>query len=141
MLLAEIATRLTSTGVALGMLPGSTSTNAWTVYKSFMPEKPDKAVAVIETSGLAPYPRFSMGQPSFQVRVRGAPINESTTAYPDARLRIEKIKANLHGMTPATLSPAYFAGVWAEQEPFSLGLDENMRPEFSVNFRALRVST
>jgi hypothetical protein len=141
MLLAEIATRLASTGVALAKLPGSTDTNTWTVYKSLMPDKPDRAVVVVETGGSAPYGRFAMTEPAFQVRLRGSPINESTSAYADARLRIEQIKNNLHGMTPTTLSPAYYAAVWAEQEPFSLGLDENQRPEFSVNFRALRVST
>jgi hypothetical protein len=141
MLLNEIANRLTSTGVAVGKVPGSTSTLAWTVFESMMPSSPDKAIAVIEATGRAPFGRFSMTQPSLLVRVRGAPIDESTSAYNDARAQAEAVDAALHAMAPGTLSPAYYAGVWALSEPYPIGPDENLRPEFAQRFRALRVST
>lgn len=141
MLLDEVVSLLTSTGVAVAKLPGSTSTISWTIYKSLLPDRPDTAIVLTETSGEPPYGRFDAGRPTFQVRVRGARIDRSTSAYSDARAKIEEIKAALHARAASTLYGSYYAGIWAEQDAYALGYDENNRPELVVNFRTARDST
>ncbi len=137
--LDEIESHLVSQG--LGKTPGSTSTNAWTIYRTLMPESPDRVIGLFETSGEPPTAGAGVDKPGLQVRIRGPKMKESTGAYSTARTQIGSIKDTLHEFDPGSISGRHYGGMWAEQEPFSLGYDDNDRPELSCNFRTHRSRT
>ena len=137
MLLDEIGGVLSTGGVAsssgpfylwLGQLPDSTVI-------------PDRAVAILETGGYAPEARAELDRPTFQVLTRGAAVTAVSTAYEEARTKAEAVKTALHALAPGTYSGRHYGGVWAEQDPIHLGLDDSDRPLFSQNFRAMRSRT
>lgn len=137
-LLDEVASYLQSQNVA--GLPGTTQATAtgYTLFKSRLPEAPDKAIALFETGGFPNEDGESglLDRPTFQVRVR-ATIN----AYSTARTKIEAVRTALHQVGNESLSGRYFAGITAETAPLSLGYDANNRPGLVMNFRALRSRT
>jgi len=134
-LLAEIGTRLSTQGIA-----SSSGVDGWLLALSHLPDSTaiqDKIVALTETPGGPPMGRVELDFPSFQVRVRGESLRNGSSAYTEGRAKIEAIKLDLHGLAPGTYSSWYYAGVWAEQEPFFLELDSHERPHWVCNFRAL----
>lgn len=136
--LDELSALLTSSTVA-------GSTMGWPVYLGHMPDSTaigDKAVAVIDQTGLGYVPRVGLERPAFQVIVRGEPVNQTSTAYEDAQARAQVIAKALRDYSgqPST-SGARLAGVWNDSGPFFAGFDESLRPQFSANYRAQREST
>ncbi len=138
-LLDEVATYLQTQAVA--GLPGSTVVTAsgWTLAKGYLPEAPDKVVALFETGGRANEQNAVTGlldRPTFQVRVRS-----SVLAYSTARTKIEAVRTALELVGNESLSSRYYAGILSETAPLSLGLDANKRPHLAMNFAALRSRT
>lgn len=139
MLVDEIGTRLSTQGIA-----SSSGESGWYLFLGMMPDSTaiaDKAVSITETPGGPPYARIELDEPHFQLRVRGASLFDASSAYVEARAKMEDAKLALHGLTPGTYSGWYYAGLWAMQEPFLLEYDANNRPNLACNFRALRSRT
>lgn len=134
MLVDEIAARLVSQ--AVGIAPATTGTSTqWTVYKMFIPDAPDRVVAVFPSGGGASWPRDAYRTPTFQVRVRG-PGRGASTALGRCELVItalDKVQATLSGTT--------FVDIRQAGDVLPLGYDNNNRPEFSINFETIRAST
>jgi hypothetical protein len=97
-------------------------------------------VAVVETAGFPNLARVEVDQPGFQVRVRGEAVG-SSSAYTEARDKIDAIKLDLHGIAPGSLSGRHYVGIWAEQDPFLLEYDMSNRPHLICNFRVMRSRT
>jgi hypothetical protein len=138
-LLDEIGARLSTQSVA-----SSSGVDGWLLVLSLLPDSTaiqDKVVALTETPGGPPYGRVELDRPSFQVRVRGESMENGSSAYTEGRAKIEQVKTELHGLTPGTYSSWYYAGIWAEQDPFFLEIDSDNRPHWICNFRALRSRT
>lgn len=140
MLLDEIAGRLISGNIA----SSSGSGVGWYLWRSFMPDSTDiaaRAVALIETGGLPEMLNLEIARPTFQVLVRGAPIDQVSTGYEEAALKAEQIKMDLHFLTGTALSGVTYYQIQAVGEPGFIGEDLSRRPMFSCNFRAWRQST
>jgi hypothetical protein len=101
----------------------------------------DKVVALIQTPGSPPMAGLDVDQPGFQLRVRGASIGDSTSAYTDAEAKAVQIVNDLHSITPGSLSGRHYPGIYAVQSPFLLEYDDSMRPHMVCNFRAFRSRT
>lgn len=138
-LVAEIGARLASQGVAsssgeggfylaLGTLPDSTVL-------------PDRMMAVIQTGGQAPDAATEVDRPGFQIITRGQPLDDVATAYSAAETKAQAAKTALHAITPGALSTRHYVGIWATQDPFFIGYDDEYRPLFSQNFVAQRSRT
>ena len=98
-----------------------------------MPESPDNCICVMDTGGFAP----SIGpyyHPSVQILVRG-----TVGSYSETIAQAQALCITLHAYygTPSG-SSFYYAGVWSLGDPFYIGVDENNRPLFSINFRIQR---
>jgi len=121
----ELAARLLAAGVAGG-------STGWGLYRGYLPDEPDAAVAIFETGGPPPDTRAAVEYPSFQLRVRG-PAED----YATARTRIEAVRAALHGRE-AELGDAwvYLHAQHSGVQP--LGRDARRRPGFVLNFIAMR---
>lgn len=131
--LDEIATHLESEGVVGGA-------TGWTVYKAFLPDTPNQAVALFLTSGEEPYVKKSSAEtaydrPGLQVRVRGG-----VRDFEGAIAKIQEVFEALHANEPTPGSGdktiIYLYGT--NSAPLPLGLDENDRPGYTWNFRTYR---
>ena len=133
MILDELATYLIAQGV------GSTSQSAiWAVFKGFEPATPDKCISLFETGGdpNEQHEATPIDRPTFQVRVRSDDYGYST-----GRTKIAAARTALELVGNTSLSGRRYVHVVAMSEPISLGLDENQRPRFVQNFRAIRSRT
>ena len=140
-LASEIAQRLVDQNV--GGLPGTTDVtdNTYTVMQGFLPAAPDRVVAVYETGGYPPEVQPEMDYPTFQVRVRTA-----AWEYSSGRARLELARLALHGVTNTTLNSTAgtawtYVSILAAGDALAVGLDANNRPEFTLNFEAVRSRT
>ncbi|MBZ4662770.1 MAG: hypothetical protein JG776_452 [Caloramator sp.] len=97
------------------------------VFFAQIPENPDNLIAIFETGGYEPELLFdkAIEYPTFQIWVRGL-------GYEETRNRIQEIFKLLNGNTDI------YPLIKAMQSPVSLGLDENNRWEFSVNFKVFK---
>lgn len=137
--------------LAAQSLASSSGANGWVLYKGWLPDSTvlaDKAVALIETGGMPPSPgRIEVEYPTFQVKVRGGVLMQSTGAYLAARTEAEAIKTALHGLGPVQLPSSSAASAWyyrdivALQSPAFVGMDAQQRPVFVCNYRADRSRT
>ena len=112
----------------------STGAITTTVYKGFMPEKPDDAFAVIETGGFPAVHGMSSGpgnalleHPTFQLIRR-------SSSYATAATAMQSAFDLLDGLQQRTINSTRYAYVEAQQSPFSLGRDESDRSRIVVNF-------
>lgn len=133
MLLDEIATKLISAAVGVA---GSTA--SWSVKKNFVSPSPDRIIVVTETGGFPNQGHASalIDKPTFQLRVRGPKGGSST-----ARTKIGDARTALEGVNAVTLTGRYYVMIQAHAEPTFLGFDANQRPEYVMNFTALRSRT
>ena len=138
-LLSEIGTRLSDSTLA-----SSSGKNSWTLIESYLPDStalPDKIVALLQTGGPPPDAYTEVDRPGFQVLVRGESLNAASSGYDDAEQESQDIKADLHAITPGSLSGRHYVGIWADGDPFLLEYDQSMRPVIATNYTALRSRT
>ncbi|OHD24748.1 MAG: hypothetical protein A2Y38_06010 [Spirochaetes bacterium GWB1_59_5] len=126
MVLDDLADYISSGGVAT------------TTYRGWMPEKPDEAIQLVETGGMAPVPQMSgttgvvvEERPSVQV-VRRSP------SYQRARVEMNVIFGLLQGLGGRTINGTDYKWVEAIQSPFVLGQDESGRTLMACNFRVFK---
>lgn len=98
-----------------------------------MPETPNECVALFDTGGsettVGPYYRSSV-----QILLRG-----EVGGYSEVHDRAFSINALLYGYSGVpTSSSLYYTGIWSLGDPFYIGVDEENRPLFSINFRIQR---
>lgn len=133
MILDELATYLRSQGVA------STSQSAsWAVFEGFEPDTPDKCISLFETGGdpNEQHEATPIDRPTFQLRVRSDDYGYST-----GRSKVAAARTSLELIGNTTLSGWRYIHVVAMSEPVSLGVDENQRPRWVQNYRAIRSRT
>jgi hypothetical protein len=100
--------------------------SGFTGYKSYLPNEPDQAVAILETGGREPDKDFAF--PTFQVLVRAGPF-----AYDVARAEMDEVFQSLHN---ATISGYVY--VFAISDPTPVGYDQLNRPVLSLPLKAMK---
>lgn len=142
MFLDEVGALLASSSVGVA---SSSGMGSYVLIKGHLPDSsqlPHRVLALVETPGGAPDAGdTNLDYPGLQVLVRGEPRNQASSCYSDARRKIQDARDTLHRLTPGSYGGRYYAGMWAQQEPFLLYFDEQARPVFGVNFLALRSRT
>jgi len=115
------------------------------IFRGHMPDSTvlgDKAVALVMTGGAADDARVEIDRPGLQVMVRGASIQQASTAYEEAEGVMLLVKNALHEFTGQPSSSAFhYVGIWQRSGPTFLGFDQSWRPRFSTNFRVQRSRT
>lgn len=104
-------------------------TSGWAIFIGKLPQKPETAIAIVNTGGETSNPKYLLDYPSVQVLLRGAK-NGYQTAYSKALA----IKNALLGLPSQTINSDWWVQVNMIGEIASLGFDENDCPMFSVNF-------
>jgi hypothetical protein len=97
-----------------------------------MPATPDACVVVSPSGGGSPDPKWRLDYPSVQVRVRG-PKND----YVSAETKAKQVRAALLGLFSRIIPGGKLYSVTMPGDYTFLGWDDNLRPEFSLNFRLI----
>ena len=101
-----------------------------TVYGGFMPEAPDNCICLYETSGQSPlmtHDGQDILRPGLQVMVRN-------NDYATGRAIAETVKERLNRVTNQIVGGRFYLSVRANHEPAHLGVDQNSRHRWSLNF-------
>lgn len=117
-----------------------------TMFRGFLPEKPDAAVALYETGGFAPIRAMtgSAGQvtaerPRVQIVARATEYD-----YQTARTRMANAYAVLEGLMDRTVNGTRYLYAASVNSPFAMGRDAQGRVLIGCNFdvmKALSTST
>lgn len=122
----EVAAYLEAEGVA-------GSATGWPVFRGFMPASPDAVVALFPAGGTPGEGKYDLRYPQVQVRVRGAP-HEQTPPY----AKLEEIRQALRGVLNQTIGAGRYAHLIPASDVLALGQDANQRHEYTLTFRAAR---
>lgn len=135
MLLDDVSTILSDGGIGT-----AGSTEDWGLFTGFMPPLPDRVVGLFETGGTGSIRAMSSGpgltpaeQPRVQVMVRGSAFD-----YKQARVKANDIFKLLDQMNEKIVNSTRYLWAAAIQSPIGLGLDNNHRPEISLNFEFVK---
>lgn len=114
------------------------ATTGWSIHMTELPDDdntPDTCIAILDTGGIGPDPdpNKNIGNPTFQVIVRGARMG-----YQVAWDKARAIFVGLHGVANQTWNGTRYIQLFAESDILPLGYDEKKRPLFSMNFSVMR---
>lgn len=105
------------------------ATSGWGIFIGKLPSKPETAIAITATGGLASNPKYLLDYPSLQVLVRGA-----KNGYQAAELKARNVKDVLLGLSSQIVNSDKWVQVNMIGDVAFMGFDENDCPLFSVNF-------
>lgn len=109
-----------------------------TIYRGFMPEKPDDAVQILETGGQPPVHRMSASPGNAVEEVAGFQIIRRSPSYDRARASMNAIWKLLDGEGDRTINDVRYLWIEARQSPFALGRDDTDRTLMVCNFLAFK---
>ncbi len=104
--------------------------SGWTLEIASLPADPDKVSMITITGGEAPNPKWLLDFPTAQVMVRGV-----VGGYFAAEAEAVAVKDLLLGKASQTVNGDRWVSITMASDVGYLGMDENQRPLFSVNFR------
>lgn len=105
------------------------------VFLSLLPDKPDVAIGIVESSGLPPVRTMGNAGPpdveiaSFQITVRGA-----VDDYASARTTANEIYRVFASAGAEVLNSVSYLNFEALSSPFAAGYDANERPLIICNY-------
>ena len=114
------------------------ATTGWSIHLTIMPDDdntPDTCIAILDTGGSSPDPDPSknIGNPTFQVLLRGAKMG-----YQAAWDKMREVLVGLHGKHNEIWNGTRYISIFATSDILSLGYDESKRPLLSLNFSVMR---
>lgn len=110
-----------------------TLNGTWPIKIGRLIPAPDAQVAVVDTPGRTPNPKWLLDEPSIMFLIRG-----DKDKYIDSWNKGRAIKDRMLGMDPITLATGdRWDGVLALSDLAFLAYDGESRPTFSLNFRLI----
>jgi len=116
----------------IGNYAGSAPVSPATVFEihiSRLPAEPNTAIAILETGGKEPNPKWLVDYPSIQIIVRGAP-----NGYAAGKQKATDVKDALLGFTSADVNGDRWTCINMLGDINNLGYDSNNCPMWSLNF-------
>lgn len=104
----------------------------WAIYVGKMIDKPDRQICCYDIAGQPPNPKFLLDYPVVQIVIRGAPQD-----YAAVRLMAQNVQDVLLGQFPRAYNSDSWDAITVLSPLHLMGVDENDRPSFSTNFRAI----
>lgn len=108
------------------------ATTGWGIFIAREPLKPDQAITVYDTGGLAPDPKWLLDYPSVQIRIRG-----NKGDYQGTFIKAKQCKDVVLGCPSLDLNGDRWVSIVGLGDLISLGHDDNERPQFTTNFRLI----
>jgi len=103
------------------------------LFVALEPPSPNEVVSVFDTGGFDPDSNTDLENPTVMVRVRG-----DRGGYTETYSRARDVKDNLHELANETWNGTRYIGIWQVGDILFIGMDENDRPVFTLNFRIMR---
>lgn len=98
------------------------------IFKSYLPDADNEAIAILDTGGPKPDANISsMKNPMFQIIIRA-------NTYAAGKSTVDAIRSRLHGVQNRTIGSTYFYFIHAQSEGGHIGRNERGQDEFSMNF-------
>lgn len=107
-------------------------TGRWTSRIGRLTDTPNRQIAIYDTGGQEPNPKWLLNNPTAMVSVRGEPDE-----YAETWTKARDVFDALVGYESADLNGDRWVGIWAMGDINFLGYDEERRPEFTVNLRLI----
>jgi len=105
----------------------------WGIFIGPLPSNNDTVIVVNQApAGMDPYPHLLIDFPNIQVLVRG-----KAGGYQAARDKCGEVADALNGLTDTTVNSDVWQSVRQIGNIGFLGIDDNKRPLFSLNFTAI----
>lgn len=104
----------------------------WDLKIGKMVTTPNQIVALFDSGGQNPSPRWLLDYPTFQARIRG-----EKSDYAGAYTKARAVKDALLGVDSQDIGSERLVNIICMGDIGFMGYDENDRPEFVVNFRAI----
>lgn len=98
------------------------------IFVGFQPDISDNIITIYVSGGSSPSIPIDLEYPSIQVVVRN-------TSYATCESKAYSIFNALHTTGNTSIEGSTYQGIYANQQPFSLGKDDQNRSEFVINFR------
>jgi hypothetical protein len=112
---------------------GASSGTVWPIKTGRLLDTPDAQIALYDTPGINPNPKFLLDFPTFMVTVRG-PKDDYEAAYN----KIRAIRDVFLGMDPHNFGNGdRWDGVTGMGDINFLQWDDNSRPLFTANYRVI----
>lgn len=111
------------------LIAAHVAVSGWDVHTGIMPPTPDRAIALYDTGGLDPNPKWLIDFPTVQVLVRGG-VGDYIVAFQEAKT----LKDILLGVNAQTINGDRWDGINMNGDLGYIGRDEQNRPLFSMNF-------
>jgi len=105
-------------------------TTGWAGFLSRLPDSPDRAVNMVDTSGQTPNPKHLLDIVTIQALIRGVP-----DSYVDTWNKAKDVKDALLGLPSQEVNGDWWSGVLGLGDLALVSYDSKSRPIFSVNFR------
>lgn len=105
---------------------------AWPVFVGRLMDVPDAQLAVYDTPGQSPNPKYLLDFPFFMVMVRGGKDD-----YDGAYTKMREVKDALLGIDPTFFGSDRWDGVTMQGDINFLRYDQTSRPLWSGNFRVI----
>lgn len=108
---------------------------AWALKVSQLADTPDRCIALLDSGGFTPNPKWLLDFPTVQVIVRG-PKQDYSAGYSKGL----EVKNALLGISPTTVSNIRIDGITMLSDLTFIQYDSKDRPLFSLNFRLIQES-
>lgn len=103
--------------------------SAFSLWIAALPDKPDEAIAIYDSGGETPNPKWALDYPSVQVRLRG-----KENGYPALYDKVVAVRDALLGFPGDDLDDGRLVSVRMIGGAAFLGRDEKKRPSFTLNW-------
>lgn len=103
-----------------------------------MPDSPDACTALYLYSGAPAVQAMGLTAGKSVVDFPRLHVEGRATTLAAAEARVQAVYDKLHNLGPVTLNAREYKHVVALQRPFQLGVDQNERQIFAVNFEVCR---
>jgi hypothetical protein len=125
-LLDDIADLLTTGGITT------------TIYKGRLQDRPNDAIALLETGGQPAIHAMSTGPGNALFERPSVQILRRSTSYNTARAEMNTIHNLLDGVTQRTINSTRYSMIQAVQPPFAIDRDSADRAMLSCNFLCMK---
>ena len=109
---------------------GAFGSGVWPIYISKMPDTTDQCIAIYDSGGQSPDPKWLLDYPNVVVMVRAK-------TYPDASSKIRAIRSKLLGLPSQDLNGDRWVSVTQLGDIVDVGRDEKDRQVLTTTYRLI----
>ena len=103
---------------------------SWPIYLSKLPAEPDQCIAIFDTGGRDPDPKWLLDYPDITIMVRAK-------GFVDANAKIRNVRSKLQGLFSQDINGDRWVSLTQQGDIANAGHDEKDRQLLTVTFRLI----